>query len=170
MQQHYAKLRNGSSKHKGGTMRYRISMIMLLIFIIGCSTKSEKSKADLKSVMSSVITHELNQVEPEHKEEIEKWLNNARKSSEKGQYFTNSLENETGEYLYTYVYGEGYTDYEVAFIYNQQSTSTKGSIRISGIEDNSVSEHGSFVKIRSFNDLSILYILSDNTLEDKLKD
>jgi len=152
-------------------MKYWITLMLLLFLLTGCSTNSQENKVDyLESVIGNVFTHELNHIEPEHQGEINNWLNSARKSGEEGHYFIKSLEDVTGENLYTYVYGKGYTDYEVVFIYNRRDNGNEASIRVTGLDGNSESENESFVKIKCINDLSIQYILSDDTLEDQLKD
>lgn len=130
---------------------------------------SEGKKVEhLDDILPTVFTYELNQIEPEHSREVNEWLTKARQSGEVGKYFIHSFNNDTDEYMYTYVYEKGYSDYEVSFIYNPKDLQNKGSIHVTGLKNNSIND--SFVKIKSINDLSIRFIMSNDTIEEKLKD
>ncbi|GIQ70411.1 hypothetical protein DUZ99_19625 [Xylanibacillus composti] len=146
-------------------MRKLFSIVILMTLISGCSTEKEQEIYDLESSMVEVFHYELDVVEPGHADEVNQWLENARLTGESGQYFI--YQDNTREDLYAYVYGKGYSDYEVAFIYNPKDPVTKGQIHVTGIMGDSKADH--FVQIRTINDLSIMFTLSDESLQEKLK-
>lgn len=149
-------------------MRNIFLFILLLIILTGCTTNEENQDDYLEGIMRNVFVHELNEVEPEHLEQVNNWLANARQSGEDGQYYIYSFNDDSSDYMYSYVYGKGYSDYEVSFIYNRSDSKNKGKIHVTGLKGKSVED--TFVKIKSINDLSILFILSNDTLADKLND
>ncbi|OOC62597.1 hypothetical protein BBD40_12440 [Paenibacillus ihbetae] len=151
---------------KGRAMKYIIGFILLILLMTGCSGK-EANVPDLDNRMSKVFSYELNQVEPEHSEQVRDWLAKARQSGKEGQFFVHSFRNDTDEYMYNYVYRKGASDYEVSFIYSPDDTRSKGSVHVSGINH---SANDSFVKIKLIDDLSIQVILSDDPLGKKLQD
>lgn len=102
-------------------MRYICLFILMLMILTGC-VANEETQDDLEGIMRNVLTHELNQIEPGHLEQVNNWLDNARKTGEEGQYFTHSFNDDTSDYMYAYVYGKGYSDYEVSFIYNRSDS------------------------------------------------
>lgn len=108
----------------------------------------------------------MNEIEPEHTEKINQWLAQARQTGIEEQFFTNTIRDDSSEYMYSYVYGKGYTDYEVSFLFNSKEPTNKGQIHVAGFNKNSTND--SFVQIKSINDLSILFVLSEESLRDKL--
>ncbi|MFF3923144.1 hypothetical protein [Paenibacillus lactis] len=137
-----------------------------MLLMTGCSGKEAKVP-DLDQRMTKVISYELNQVEPEHSEQVRDWLAKARQTGKEGQFFVHSFGKDTDDYMYNYVYRKGSSDYEVSFIYNPDDPRNKGSVHVSGI---SQSANDSFVKIKLINDLSMLVILSDDPIGKKLED
>jgi len=147
-------------------MRYLArALIFLFLFIIaGCS---EQEDVNLDVSMERIFDYKIHEVEAVQSDDIKKWLNNARTTGDEGQYFTYQDVSEGEDYTYSYVYRKGYSDYEVSFIYEPSDSSAKGKIHVTGINNNSINEK--IVEIKSINDLSILYILSDVSLKNKLK-
>ncbi|MOA51898.1 hypothetical protein D3C78_1751070 [compost metagenome] len=91
---------------------------------------------------------------------------NARETGEEGRYFILQANTEDKDTMYSYVYRKGYSNYEVSFIYDPSDTINKGKIYVTGTIKN---PNDDFIQIKSINDLSILFILSDESLKDKLE-
>jgi len=147
-------------------MRNILLLLLMVIIMSGCTNNQENEVDVMEKLMENVITHQLNEVEPEHRDEVNKWLSDAKLNGEEGQYYTKSYSDETSEFMYSYVYGKGYSDYEVSFIYTSSDEEYKGKISITGLKN--TKEENTFVKIKSINDRSIMFILSDESLTDKL--
>ncbi|WP_176854275.1 hypothetical protein [Paenibacillus sp. OK060] len=154
-------------KSEGGIMKNLFLILSFILILTGCSIQKEQQKKDLASEMDSVINYKLNAVEAEHAEKVNQWLAKARDTGEVGQYFIYQ-DGTNKEDLYSYVYRKGYIDYEVSFIYNPSDPNNKGKIHVTGL--NKDLKNDNFVQIKSMNDLSILFILSDESLKSKLKD
>ncbi|SDJ99505.1 hypothetical protein [Paenibacillus sp. OK060] len=148
-------------------MKNLFLILSFILILTGCSIQKEQQKKDLASEMDSVINYKLNAVEAEHAEKVNQWLAKARDTGEVGQYFIYQ-DGTNKEDLYSYVYRKGYIDYEVSFIYNPSDPNNKGKIHVTGL--NKDLKNDNFVQIKSMNDLSILFILSDESLKSKLKD
>ena len=88
-------------------------------------------------------------------------------TGEEGQYFTFQNGSESAEYMYSYIYRKGYSNYEVSFIYDITDQTDRSKIYVTGTEKNPNNEK--IVEIKSINDLSTLFILSDESLKDKLE-
>jgi hypothetical protein len=148
----------------GGSMK-KIWLIMIVVIILsGCTATREKEERSLGSIMKNIITHELNEVEPEHKDEVNEWLADARLNGTEGQFYIKAYSDETSEFKYSYIYGKGYSDYEVSFSYTSSDLTSKGDIRIAGIKGENYAD--SFVKIKSINDRSIMFIVSDENSQN----
>ncbi|WFA16988.1 hypothetical protein ERY13_06400 [Paenibacillus mucilaginosus] len=115
--------------------------------------------------MNSIISYKLNEVEDEHTETVNQWLANAKETGAEGQYFL--YQNSTKDNAYSYVYRKGYSDYEVSFIYDPSDSTNKGKVYVNGIKKNS--NNDTFIQIKTINDLSLLFVLSDESLQNKLK-
>jgi len=147
-------------------MRYlaRVLIFLFMFMIAGCS---EKEEINLDISMGRILDYKIHEAGAVQSDDIKKWLTNARMTGEEGQYFTYQDVSEGEDYTYSYVYRKGYSDYEVSFIYEPSDLSAKGKIHVTGINNNSINEK--IVEIRAINDLSILYILSDESLKNKLR-
>lgn len=145
-------------------MRAVVTIITFIFIISGCSKSEEQKINVLEKNMSEVIDYKLNSVVEAHTTEVNQWLANARENGIEGQYFM--LQDKYEDKMYSYVYRKGYSNYEVSFIYDPNDTQSKGKIHVTGIGKNS---NDSFIQIKHINDLSILFILSDEKLENKLK-
>lgn len=148
-------------------MKKNLLLIVMLLILSACSKSEEKTTAQLDDILANVYTYELNQVEAEHSQQVNDWMTKATQTGEMGQYHIHSFNNDTDEYVYTYVYGRGYSDYEVSFVYNPDDPVSQGSIHVTGLKNNSGSD--SFVQIRLINDLSISFIMSDETIGERMK-
>ena len=147
-------------------MRYSArALIFLLMFMIaGCS---EREEINLDINMKRIFDYKVHEVGAVQSDDINKWLTNARMTGEEGQYFTYQDVREDEDYTYSYVYRKGYSNYEVSFIYEPSDLTEKGKIHVTANNNNPINEN--IVEIRVINDLSILYILSDESLKNKLK-
>lgn len=141
-----------------------ILILSLVLIIMGCSTEE---KVNLEDSMNAIIDYKLYEVGSEQSDKVKQWLTNARLTGEEGQYFIFQDGSEDKDYMYSYVYRKGYSDYEVSFIYDPTDPINKGKIHLTGIEENPINEK--IVEIKSINDLSILFILSDERLKNKLE-
>ncbi|NMO96595.1 hypothetical protein [Paenibacillus lemnae] len=104
--------------------------------------------------MSELVSYELDQIEPKHEERIRDWLNDVQQNGGEKEYFIHSFDNETADNMYAYVYGKGFTDYEVSFIYN--TSNNRAEVHVAGIEGQSETDH--FVKVKMINDQSITIV------------
>jgi len=146
-------------------MRNLVLIFSLILVIAGCSAQKEQQKNNLESSMNAVLNYKLNEIEDVHIDKVSQWLDNARRTGEEGQYFT--FQDNTEDYIYSYVYRKGYSNYEVSFIYDQNDTSSKGKVHVTGLSKNPTDDK--FIQIKMINDLSVLFILSDESLKNKLK-
>lgn len=137
---------------------------MVILVISGCSSQKNQ-ELNVESSMNSIISYKLNEVEDEHTEKVNQWLANAKETGAEGQYFL--YQDSTKDNAYSYVYGKGYSDYEVSFIYDPSDPTNKGKVYVNGIKKNS--DNDTFIQIKTINDLSILFVLSDESLQNKLK-
>lgn len=140
--------------------------VLVLLVMPGCSNSDEEvlPSDELANSMRAIFEYKLNGVLENQSDELMRWLTNARNTGEDGQYFMKQ-EAMDGR-MYTYVYRKGYSDYEVSFIYDPSDPIMKGKVHVNGINK---SDMDSFVQIKTVNDLSFLFILSDKSLNDKLK-
>ncbi|MGF7048610.1 hypothetical protein J2T13_003118 [Paenibacillus sp. DS2015] len=147
-------------------MRTNILIFIMLFVLIfsGCSTEE---KVNLEDSMNAIIDYKLHEVGSEQSDEVKKWLANAILTGVEGQYFIFQDGSEGKDYMYSYVYRKGYSDYDVSFIYEPTDQSNRGKIHVTGTEKNPINEK--IVEIKSINDLSILFILSDESLKNKLE-
>lgn len=148
-------------------MRNLILILLCVLVVTGCSIQKEPQNEDLVSAMAGVVSYELNTVEEEHVEKLNQWLANARETGEVGQYFIYQ-DGTNKEDMYSYVYRKGYTDFEVSFIYNPGDPNLKGEIHVTGINKEMQSDN--YVQIKSINYLSILFVLSEESLKSKLNE
>lgn len=139
---------------------------MMLLVLPGCSNSDDKEAPsdELANSMKAIFDYKINGVLESQSDELTRWLANARNSGEDGQYFMK--QEAKGNRMYTYVYRKGYSDYEVSFIYEPSDPMMRGKVHVNGIKK---SDADSFVQIKTVNDLSFLFILSDKSLNDKLK-
>lgn len=149
----------------GETVRAFLLLFSFIWAITGCSDQEEQHKNDLETAMGAVFSYKLNKIEEEHKDKVNKWLAEARETAEEGQYYI--FQESINDYMYSYVYRKGYTQYEVSFIYNPGDPTIKGRVYVTG--NNKDLNHDNFVQIKSIDDLSILFVLSDEGLSNKLK-
>lgn len=148
-----------------------LSVIIGLTVITACSAIGEKKAVNLlDEAMTDVFTYELNQVEPEHEEQVRNWLEQARRDGTDGQFHVLSIGNDDDEFKYTYVYQKGSSDYEVHFIYNPQDSTFKTRLHVTGNMQANSGRDG-FVQIRILDDqLSSLIIVSEEPLNVEHKE
>ncbi|MGZ7444300.1 hypothetical protein [Paenibacillus sp. TH7-28] len=143
---------------------FRIFMVSILFVICGCSTQE---KVNLEDSMKAVIEYKQYEVGSEQPDEVKQWLDNVRSTGGEGRYFILQDHDKGEDYVYSYVYRKGSSDYEVSFIYDPSDESNKGKIYVTGINNDPSNEK--IVKIKSIkNDISTLFILSDESLNNKL--
>ncbi|WP_339324668.1 hypothetical protein [Paenibacillus sp. FSL W8-0194] len=147
-------------------MKQLLLALSFILIFTGCSIKKEPHKKDLESEMDRVIQYKLNAVEKEHADQVNQWLAKARETGKVGQYFIYN-EGTNTDNLYSYIYRKGYADYEVSFIYDPSDPSNKGQVHVTGMKEDLKNDH--FVQIKTINDLSILFVLSDESIKSKLK-
>lgn len=141
--------------------------LCLGLCLTGCTAEgAKKPPVSLESAMQHVYSYSLNEIEPEHVEEVTQWLADAQAEGADGQFFIKSFQDDTSEYAYTYAYADGYADYEVSFIYTPKDPVSTGKIHIAGTRKDSLAHH--FVQIKTVNDLSIMYIVADERMEELL--
>ncbi|MFC6333145.1 hypothetical protein ACFP56_10970 [Paenibacillus septentrionalis] len=147
-------------------MRYLLKALIIsfILIISGCATQGA---VNLDVKMAHIIDYKLYDVGADLSDDVNKWLINARMSGEEGQYFIYQFANKDKRYMNSYVYRKGSSDYEVSFIYDPSDSSAKGKIHVTGIGEELGNEK--IVEIKSINDLSFLFILSDESLKDRLE-
>lgn len=144
---------------------YRLIVSLLIVILItGCAGKNESAQED---DMDNIYSTELNTIEPEHIEEITKWLDESRDGAEQKQYYIYSVEDDKSGYSYQYVYGKGFTDYEVALIHSKSQSEQQGSVHVTGLSWNETGD--SFVRIKYRDKYVDLITLSDVPIAEKLK-
>lgn len=139
--------------------------LLIIILITECAGKNESTQEE--DDMNRIYSIELNSIEPEHVDKVSTWLDKSRIEAKEKQYLLYSVKDDSSEYSYEYVYGKGFTDYEVTLIHSKSQSNQQGSIHVTGLSWNDTGD--SFVKIK-YRDKSIDMIsLSDVPIAEKLK-
>lgn len=145
--------------------RWILVSSLCLALLAGCSAGAVHDETGHSlGRLQDLYTYELNAAEPEHAEQVEEWLREAKADSEDRQMFLLTIGDDRSDMAYAYIYGKGYRDYEVTFVYSVDEPET-GKLHVAGL--NQGPEEDAFVKVKFRDSLVDSFILSDDAVMKK---